>query len=77
MTCWLQRRRAHNREHDSTGDSCQEWYDDDNEDYDEYELKAVITEEHDALQKAQVFTTRANQHDYSPQQQIDIIQKMG
>eukprot|EP00971_Amphidinium_carterae_P181407 3598768-Amphidinium_carterae.2 len=51
----------------------QDWYDDDNEDYDAYELKTVIKEEHDALQKTQVFT-RVNSKDYSPQQLKDVIQ---
>eukprot|EP00971_Amphidinium_carterae_P254811 5058328-Amphidinium_carterae.1 len=42
----------------------QEWYDDDNEDYDEYELK------HDALQKTEVFTRvqRSDYSHYTPQQ---------
>eukprot|EP00971_Amphidinium_carterae_P129740 2569986-Amphidinium_carterae.1 len=34
----------------------QDWYDDDNEDYDAYDLKTAIKEKHDALQKTQVFT---------------------
>eukprot|EP00971_Amphidinium_carterae_P147636 2926253-Amphidinium_carterae.4 len=45
----------------------QEWYDNDNEDYDANELKTAIKEEHDALQKTQVFT-RVNAQDYSPTQ---------
>eukprot|EP00971_Amphidinium_carterae_P010060 198346-Amphidinium_carterae.4 len=51
----------------------QEWYDDDNKHYDAYELKTAIKEEHDALQKSQVFT-RVNATDYSPQQLKDVIQ---
>eukprot|EP00971_Amphidinium_carterae_P189131 3754667-Amphidinium_carterae.1 len=34
----------------------QEWYDDDNEDYDTNEIKTAIKEEHDSLQKTNVFT---------------------
>eukprot|EP00971_Amphidinium_carterae_P029829 586879-Amphidinium_carterae.1 len=51
----------------------QDWYDDDNADYDAYELKTAIKEEHDTLQKTQVFT-RVNSKDYSPQQLKDVIQ---
>eukprot|EP00971_Amphidinium_carterae_P252197 5007067-Amphidinium_carterae.3 len=51
----------------------QESYDDNNEDYDAYELKAAIKEEHDALQKTQVFTT-VNTQDYSQQHLKDVIQ---
>eukprot|EP00971_Amphidinium_carterae_P324165 6442012-Amphidinium_carterae.6 len=51
----------------------QEWYDDVNEDYDEYELKAAIKEEHDPLQKTGVFT-RVQVSDYTAQQHKDVIQ---
>eukprot|EP00971_Amphidinium_carterae_P350205 6491433-Amphidinium_carterae.1 len=51
----------------------QEWYDDDNEQYDAYELKTAIKEVHDALQKTDVFT-RVNAHDYNQQQLKDVIQ---
>eukprot|EP00971_Amphidinium_carterae_P302748 6015665-Amphidinium_carterae.2 len=51
----------------------QDWYDDNNEHYDAYELKAAIKEEHDALQKTQVLT-RVNGEDYKPQQLKDVIQ---
>eukprot|EP00971_Amphidinium_carterae_P257385 5109633-Amphidinium_carterae.2 len=34
----------------------QEWYDDDNGDYDANELQTAIKEEHDSLQKTNVFT---------------------
>eukprot|EP00971_Amphidinium_carterae_P267354 5303253-Amphidinium_carterae.2 len=34
----------------------QDWYDNDNDDYNVYELKTAIKEEHDALQKTEVFT---------------------
>eukprot|EP00971_Amphidinium_carterae_P264763 5252021-Amphidinium_carterae.1 len=51
----------------------QEWYDDDNEDYDANELKKPIKEEHDSLQKTNVFT-RVNANDYNQQQVKDGIQ---
>eukprot|EP00971_Amphidinium_carterae_P174429 3457768-Amphidinium_carterae.3 len=51
----------------------QEWYDNNNEDYDKYEFKAAIKEEHDALQKTRVFT-RVNRNDYNHQQVKDVIQ---
>eukprot|EP00971_Amphidinium_carterae_P236043 4684832-Amphidinium_carterae.1 len=51
----------------------QNWYDDDNEDYDAYELKTAIKEEHDALQKTEVFT-RVKAKDYTPQQLKEVIQ---
>eukprot|EP00971_Amphidinium_carterae_P260718 5172389-Amphidinium_carterae.3 len=51
----------------------QEWYDDDNEDYDAEELKAAIKEEHDALQKTQVFD-RVRSQDYDATQLHDVIQ---
>eukprot|EP00971_Amphidinium_carterae_P145439 2882205-Amphidinium_carterae.1 len=57
-----------NGQHDITG-----WYDNDNEDDDEHEWKAAIKEEHDALQKTQVFT-RVNGNDYTHQQLQDVIQ---
>eukprot|EP00971_Amphidinium_carterae_P348601 6490584-Amphidinium_carterae.6 len=41
--------------------------------YDEYELKAVIKEEHDALQKTEVFT-RVQKSDYTARQPKDVIQ---
>eukprot|EP00971_Amphidinium_carterae_P017374 342501-Amphidinium_carterae.2 len=50
----------------------QEWYDNDNEQYDAYELKTAIKKEHDALQKTNVFT-RVNAQDYSQQQLKDVI----
>eukprot|EP00971_Amphidinium_carterae_P044309 871512-Amphidinium_carterae.1 len=54
----------------------QEWYDDDNEDYDAYKLKAAIKEEHDPLQKPQVpVFTRVNTQDYSQQQRGYLQQK--
>eukprot|EP00971_Amphidinium_carterae_P264393 5244822-Amphidinium_carterae.1 len=51
----------------------QEWYDDDNEDYDANELKIAIKEEHDSLQKTNVFT-RVHATDYNQQQLREIIQ---
>eukprot|EP00971_Amphidinium_carterae_P207647 4120350-Amphidinium_carterae.1 len=51
----------------------QEWHDNDNEDYDAYELKAAIKQEHDALQKTQVFT-KVNAQNYPQQQLKDVIQ---
>eukprot|EP00971_Amphidinium_carterae_P011248 221349-Amphidinium_carterae.1 len=51
----------------------QEWYDDDNMTYDANELKAAIKEEHDSLQKTNVFT-RVQASDYSQQQLKDVIQ---
>eukprot|EP00971_Amphidinium_carterae_P191583 3801657-Amphidinium_carterae.3 len=48
-------------------------YDDDNEDYDEYELKAAIKEEHDTLQKTEVFT-RVQKSDYTAQQLKRLIE---
>eukprot|EP00971_Amphidinium_carterae_P249373 4949954-Amphidinium_carterae.4 len=42
----------------------QEWYDEDNEQYEAYELKTAIKEEHDALQKTDVFT-RVDAQDYT------------
>eukprot|EP00971_Amphidinium_carterae_P210538 4177809-Amphidinium_carterae.1 len=51
----------------------QEWYDDDNLDYDANELKTAIKEEHDSLQKTNVFT-RVHASEYSQQQLKDIIQ---
>eukprot|EP00971_Amphidinium_carterae_P058088 1148938-Amphidinium_carterae.3 len=38
-----------------------------------YELKTAIKEEHDTLQKTEVFT-RVNSNDYTPQQLKDVIQ---
>eukprot|EP00971_Amphidinium_carterae_P203099 4030599-Amphidinium_carterae.1 len=43
--------------------SLQEWYDDDNMDYDANELKTAIKDEHDSLQKTNVFT-RVHARDY-------------
>eukprot|EP00971_Amphidinium_carterae_P194062 3850694-Amphidinium_carterae.1 len=51
----------------------QEWYDDDNEDYDEYELKAAIKAEHGALLKTGVLT-RVQKSDDTAQQLKDVIQ---
>eukprot|EP00971_Amphidinium_carterae_P119271 2362450-Amphidinium_carterae.3 len=51
----------------------QDWYDDDNEDHDENELKAAIKEEHDALQKTDLLA-RVHKSDYTPQQLKDVIQ---
>eukprot|EP00971_Amphidinium_carterae_P161156 3195379-Amphidinium_carterae.1 len=51
----------------------QEWYDDDNLDYDANELKTAIKDEHDSLQKTNVFT-RVHARDYSQQQLKDVIQ---
>eukprot|EP00971_Amphidinium_carterae_P263279 5223715-Amphidinium_carterae.1 len=51
----------------------QEWYDDDNETYDANELKQAIKEEHDSLQKTNVFT-RIQASDYDQQQLKDVIQ---
>eukprot|EP00971_Amphidinium_carterae_P165553 3281748-Amphidinium_carterae.2 len=50
-----------------------EWYDDDNEEYDEKELKAAIKEEHDSLQKMKVFT-RVKRQDYNYDQLKDVTQ---
>eukprot|EP00971_Amphidinium_carterae_P087703 1735235-Amphidinium_carterae.1 len=50
----------------------QEWYDDDNLDYDTNELKTAIKEEHDSLQRTNVFT-RVHASDYS-QHLKDVIQ---
>eukprot|EP00971_Amphidinium_carterae_P162428 3219891-Amphidinium_carterae.1 len=55
----------------------QEWYDDDNETYDANELKQAIKEEHDSLQKTNVFTrlvTRVQASDYDQQELKDVIQ---
>eukprot|EP00971_Amphidinium_carterae_P039808 781715-Amphidinium_carterae.1 len=51
----------------------QEWYDDDNLDYDEKELKMAIKDEHDSLQKTEVFT-RVHANNYNQQQLKDVIQ---
>eukprot|EP00971_Amphidinium_carterae_P125789 2491856-Amphidinium_carterae.1 len=51
----------------------QEWYDDDNLDYDADELKTAIKDEHDSLQKINVFM-RVHANDYSQQQLKEIIQ---
>eukprot|EP00971_Amphidinium_carterae_P318461 6329826-Amphidinium_carterae.1 len=51
----------------------QEWYDDDNEDYDANELKTATKEEHDSLQKTNVFT-RVRAQDYDQQQLKEVIQ---
>eukprot|EP00971_Amphidinium_carterae_P171869 3407479-Amphidinium_carterae.1 len=51
----------------------QEWYDDDNLDYDANELKTAIKDEHDSLQKTNVFT-RVHASEYSQQQLKDVIQ---
>eukprot|EP00971_Amphidinium_carterae_P151300 2999538-Amphidinium_carterae.1 len=50
----------------------QEWYDDDDLDYDANELKAAIKDEHDSLQKTDVFT-RVYASNYSQQQLKDAI----
>eukprot|EP00971_Amphidinium_carterae_P265231 5261151-Amphidinium_carterae.1 len=51
----------------------QEWYDDDNMDYDTNELKTAIKDEHDSIQKTNVFR-RVQASDYSQQQLKDVIQ---
>eukprot|EP00971_Amphidinium_carterae_P017937 353412-Amphidinium_carterae.2 len=51
----------------------QEWYDNDNEDYDANELKTAIKEEHDSLQKTNVFT-RVHSSGYNQQQLKEVIQ---
>eukprot|EP00971_Amphidinium_carterae_P235108 4665418-Amphidinium_carterae.1 len=51
----------------------QEWYDNDNLDYDADELKAAIKDEHDSLEKTNVFK-RVHASNYSQQQLKDIIQ---
>eukprot|EP00971_Amphidinium_carterae_P238156 4728189-Amphidinium_carterae.1 len=51
----------------------QEWYDDDNENYDANELKTAIKEEHDSLQKTNVFT-RVQATNYDQQQLKEVIQ---
>eukprot|EP00971_Amphidinium_carterae_P129026 2555963-Amphidinium_carterae.1 len=51
----------------------QEWYDDDNESYDANELKTAIKDEHDSLQKMNVFT-RVHTSDYSQQQLKEVVQ---
>eukprot|EP00971_Amphidinium_carterae_P180029 3570980-Amphidinium_carterae.1 len=53
--------------------SLQEWYDDDNLDYDANELKIAIKDEHDSLQKTNVFT-RVHSNEYNQQQLKDVIQ---
>eukprot|EP00971_Amphidinium_carterae_P095247 1884150-Amphidinium_carterae.1 len=50
----------------------QEWYDDDNMDYDANELKTAIKDEHDSLQKTNVFT-KVQASDYSQQQLKDKV----
>eukprot|EP00971_Amphidinium_carterae_P087024 1721765-Amphidinium_carterae.1 len=53
--------------------SLQEWYDDDDIDYDANELKTAIKDEHDSIQKTNVFT-RVHARDYNQQQLKDVIQ---